>query len=320
MYTKKFMSNANSSAKFAFFYMLSLVTLVFTSLATGMIIFQIINKTITDELSLAPGGFSQDGLRFAISAIIIAAPIYFVMMRLINKNLLSGKLERESGVRKWLTYFILLISAVVMIGWLIATIGSFLNGELTTKFILKSLTSILISALIFSFYLYDIRREDTSKSNNVVRVYFYGSTAIAGLALLAAFFFIDSPLKVRDQKFDQAIVNKLSQIDNAINAYYGENKKLPADLNALINGGSTYYTLASDITDPTTGKIFEYSITAKDGYELCATFKTENKSLVNDKMVYVDTRWLHNAGYQCLKQRVTLLDNTKSAPISVPVR
>ena len=144
------------NAKFAFFYMLSLVALVFTSVSAGMIIFQIINKTIADDLSLAPGGFSQDALRFAISAIIIAAPIYFVMMRLINKSLLTGKLEKESGVRKWLTYFILLVSAVVMIGWFIATVGSFLNGELTTKFILKSLTSILISALIFSFYLYDI--------------------------------------------------------------------------------------------------------------------------------------------------------------------
>ncbi|MDP2736291.1 MAG: DUF5671 domain-containing protein, partial [bacterium] len=131
------------NAKFAFFYMLSLVALVFTSLSTGMIIFQIINKLIVDDLSLAPGGFSQDALRFAISAIIIAAPIYFILMRLINKNLLSGQMEKESGIRKWLTYFILLVSAVVMIGWFIATIGSFLNGEFTIKFILKSLTSIL---------------------------------------------------------------------------------------------------------------------------------------------------------------------------------
>ncbi len=36
------MSNHNS-AKYAFFYMLSLVALVFVALSTGMIIFQIIN-------------------------------------------------------------------------------------------------------------------------------------------------------------------------------------------------------------------------------------------------------------------------------------
>ncbi len=308
------------NAKFAFFYMLSLVALIFTSIATGMIIFQIINKTIVDDLSLAPGGFMQDALRFAISAIIIAAPIYFVMMWLINKNLLSAMLDKESGVRKWLTYFILLVSAVVMIGWLIATIGSFLNGEFTTKFILKSLTSILISALIFSYYLYDIKREDVSKNNNIVKAYFYGSIAITAIVLVAAFFFIDSPLKVREQKFDQAIINKFSQIDNAINAYYGENKKLPENLNVLLNGGSTYYVIESDLTDPATNKIFDYNIKANDAYELCSTFKTENKTLANDKSVYVDVRWLHDAGYQCLKQRVVLLDNLKGQPTSVPIR
>ncbi|MFH0955662.1 MAG: DUF5671 domain-containing protein [Candidatus Falkowbacteria bacterium] len=308
------------NAKFAFFYLLSLVASVFTSISTGMIIFQIINKTIADDLSLAPGGFSQDALRFAISAIIIAAPIFFVMMRLVNKNLLSGNLERESGVRKWLTYFILLVSAVVMIGWFIATIGSFLNGEFTIKFILKALTSILISALIFSFYLYDIRREDVSKNNNIIRVYFYGSMAIAAIALVASFFFIDSPLKVRDQKFDQAIINKFSQIDYAVNAYYGENKYLPKSLNDLLEGGSTYYIIANDITDLATGKEFVYNATAEDAYELCATFKTENKTQANDKSYYTDVRWLHDAGYQCLKQRVVLLDSGKQAPMSVPVR
>jgi len=309
------------NAKFAFFYLLSLVALVFSAIATGMIIFQIINKTIIDDLTLAPGGFSQDALRFAISAIIIAAPIYFIMMWLINKNLLSGKLEKESGVRKWLTYFILLVSAVVMIGWFIATIGSFLNGELTTKFILKSLTSILISGLIFSFYFYDIKREDVSKNNNVMRTFFYGSMAIVAVSLISAFFFIDSPLKVRDQKYDQAIINKFSQIDSAINAYYAENKKLPAGLSDLLNGGSSYYLIDRDLTDPSTNQPFAYKVNANDTYEICSTFKTENKSLVNDKSIYVDTRWLHDAGYQCLKQRVAIINgDTKPSPVTVPVR
>ncbi|MBI2459332.1 MAG: hypothetical protein HYV53_02135 [Parcubacteria group bacterium] len=308
------------NAKFAFFYLLSLVALVFMSIATGMIIFQIINKKILDLLIIAPGGFSQEALKFAISAIIIAAPIYFVMMWLINKNLLSGKLERESGIRKWLTYFILLVSAVVMIGWLIATINSFLNGELTAKFILKSLAAILIAALIFSYYLYDIWRAQVDKVNNIIRAYFYGSMALVAAALIISFFFIDSPLTVRQQKFDQTIINKFSQIDNAINGYYGENKKLPEKLNALLNGASFYYLTESDLTDPATNKIFDYNIKAKDVYELCAVFKTANKEQGADKSYYFDARWLHEAGYQCLKQRIAILDNAKPAPRSVPVR
>ncbi|MDD4271539.1 MAG: DUF5671 domain-containing protein [Patescibacteria group bacterium] len=306
------------NAKFAFFYLLSLVALIFMSISTGMVIFQIINKLVVDDLSLAPGGFMQDTLRFAISAIIIAAPIYFVMMWLINKNLLAGKLEKESGIRKWLTYFILLVSAVVMISWFIATINSFLNGELSLKFILKSLTSILISALIFSFYLYDIRRGEVSKNNYIIKTFYYGSIAVVAAALITSFFFIDSPTVVRNQKYDQAIINKFSQIDGAVNAYYGENKKLPAGLKDLLGGGSTYYITENDIIDPGTNKVFEYKVAVKDAYELCAAFKTENKSQANDKAYYVDTRWLHDAGYQCLKQRVTLLDS--KTPASVPVR
>lgn len=316
------MLNTNNSAKFAFFYLLSLVALVFMALATGMIIFQIINSAIADELSLAPGGFSQDILKFAISAIIIAAPIYFVMVWLINKSLLAGKLERESGVRKWLTYFILLVSAVVMIGWLIATINSFLNGELTVKFILKALTAILIAALIFSYYLYDIRRAEADKINNIIRAYFYGSLGLVAAALIISFFFIDSPLKVREQKFDQLIINKFSQIDSAINAYYGENKKLPENLKAFLNGGSIYYITENDLTDPATNKMFDYNVKGEDTYELCAAFKTSNKDLSkSNREYYFDARWQHEAGYQCLKQRVMFLsDDVKPLPRSAPAR
>lgn len=311
------------NAKFAFFYMLSLVALVFTSLATGMVVFQIINKKIVDVLAEGSGYFSQGDLKFAISAIIIAAPIYFIMVQLINKNILTGKLDKESGIRKWLTYFILLISAVVMIGWLIGTINSFLNDGVTLKFVLKASTAILISALIFSYYLYDIRRADISKNNNIIRVYYFGSIVIVLAALIASFFFIDSPQTVRLQKYDQNIIMKFSQIYSAINAYFGETGKLPSDLSKLLNDSSPYYVIIEgDITDPGTNKFFEYKVGDKDTYELCTTFKTENKSLVNDKSTYFDfdKRWLHDVGYGCLKQRAVLLDNNKLIPVSAPIR
>jgi hypothetical protein len=154
----------------------------------------------------------------------------------------------------------------------------------------------------------------------IIRIYFYGSIAIALVALIAGFFFIDSPMTVRLQKYDQSIVNKLNQIDNAVNAYYGETGKLPENLSVLLNGGSSYYVIESDLTDPGTGKIFEYKVDAKDAYEFCTTFKTENKSQTKDKTIYVDTRWLHDAGYQCLKQRVALIDSKKPSSITVPVR
>lgn len=314
------MQNANNSAKFVFFYALSLVSLVFTAISIGTIIFQIVNKSISDELSLAPGDFSQSAMKFAISAIIVAAPVYFIIMRLINQSVCCGLLDKDSGIRKWLTYFILLVSSVVMGGWLFAAINNFLDGELTLKFILKLLTAVLISAMIFSYYLYDIKRIEVDKTNNIIMAYFYGFMFLASASLVASFFFIDSPAQVRNQKFDQIIIDKFSQIDSAINAYYEENKKLPENLKNLLNGGSTYYIIEDDITDSNANKIFDYNFKAEDSYELCAFFRTENKSRKSDEFYYVDARWLHDSGYQCLKQRVVLLDNSKSEPASVPVR
>src|SRR3989338_10138932 len=104
----------NNSAKFTFFYLLSLVALGFLAVSVGVIVFQIINKNIADVVESYNMGYSSYALRFAISAIIVSAPIYFLSVWQINKNLFTGMMEKDSPVRRWLTYFILLISSIVM--------------------------------------------------------------------------------------------------------------------------------------------------------------------------------------------------------------
>jgi hypothetical protein len=80
-------------------------------LAVGMIAFSIIDKSIVDVL--ATSYYEKDSqLKFAISALLIAAPIFYVISNLINKGLKTGELDRESGIRRWLTYFILLVSSI----------------------------------------------------------------------------------------------------------------------------------------------------------------------------------------------------------------
>lgn len=298
------------NAKFAFYYMLSLVALVFTALSTGMIIFQIINKLIPDPGTFLPGGFDQGILKFAIAAIIIAGPIYFVTSYLINSNLISGKLSKDSGVRKWLTYFILFVSSVVVIGWLIAIIFNFLDGEWTIKFILKAITAIIIAALIFTYYLYDIRQTEIKAKNKIVLIYFYGAIAIAAISLIASMFIVESPVVARNKKFDNAILNRFVTIDNAINSYYVDHKKMPDNLDQILNQG-TYYITAQDLTDPVTSEKFNYQIKSKDTYEICATFKTSNKDENDKQYSYVDSRWRHDTGYQCLIQKLSDIKEVK---------
>lgn len=299
--------------------MLSLVALGFTALSVGLVVFQIINKEIIDVLEPFRGRFSPNALKFAISSIIVAAPIYYFAVSQINKNLRSGKLNKEAGVRKWLTYFILLVSSVVVIGWLVGTIYNFLDGELTSKFILKAATAIFIAGVVFSYYLYDIRRETIiDGGDKVVRLYFYLSLLLVVVSLAAAFFYAPTPSETRNERRDNDILNKFNMIDSAIVSYYSEQKKLPSSLEELV-GGRRFIT-EKEIKDRVTGVKFDYKIKDDKTYELCATFQASNRgeeSLSFDD--YLKNRWPHDAGYQCLHQGAVPAEDVKAKPLPVPL-
>ncbi|MFH1281807.1 MAG: DUF5671 domain-containing protein [Candidatus Omnitrophota bacterium] len=309
------MDTNNNAAKYAFFYMLSLVALIFMALSTGMIIFQIINKNIVDVINNV-NGYSSSALKFAISALIVSAPIFFITMRQIYKSLLSGALDKDSGIRKWLSYFVLLVSSIVMIGWLISTVNSLLDGELTSRFVLKAITAIFIAAVIFTFYLYDIKRDEVAgKKDKVIQIYFYGALIIVVAAFIASLFYVESPKQTRDRKLDNAILNKFEQISSGMLTYYQDNEKLPSSLDELV-AEFTYIT-EKDIINQSTKEKFGYKIIAEDRYELCANFRLSNTEDEDNKYDYQAELWPHDLGYQCLGQKVRNSENVKE-PMRVP--
>ncbi|MCH7776739.1 MAG: hypothetical protein IH878_09415 [Gemmatimonadetes bacterium] len=60
-----------------------------------------------------------------------------------------------------MTYITLFVCASVVIGILAGLVYSFLGGELTIRFILKSLTAAGIAAGLFGYYLRGMRVEGT---------------------------------------------------------------------------------------------------------------------------------------------------------------
>lgn len=294
--------STSNTAKFAFFYLLSLVALVFMAVSTGMVAFQIINKYIHDVISQYSGRFSDEQLKFAISALIISTPIFYVLSSIIYKNLFRGKLGKDSGVRRWLTYFILLVSSVVMISWAIAIINGFLGGELTTKFILKALTALVIAAAIFSFYLYDIRRtEVVGKKSTVTRIYFIISLLVVLAAFVTSLFVVESPYATRNRKIDEEVIKNFSIIDNCVSQYYKEKEALPDDMDVAVS--NCPYTFTERLENQIKDKEIEYRKGSDKNYQLCAHFKTSNKE---DDKSYMEPPLksnLHEAGWQCLDRK-----------------
>jgi len=287
----------NHSAKFAFYYLLSLTALIFTALSVGMIVFGIIDSTVADALNYNNYSNVDSQLKFAISALFIAAPIYYFLSHLINRGLRKKEIEVNSPLRRWLTYFIILVASVIILGVFINVINNFLSGELTVRFILKALTMLLISAAVFSFYFYDVKRLEIKKNDLVLSLFSYISAFLVLAAFVSAWFFVESPQVARAKRLDQIVVNNIYQLEDAVNNYYAEYQVLPDNLDDLKKVKNIYLD-PKNLVDPETKQAIEYRVDGDKEFSFCATYRT-NSNDDNKAMPYGVGNREHVAGYDC---------------------
>ncbi|MGI6341237.1 MAG: DUF5671 domain-containing protein [Minisyncoccales bacterium] len=289
-----------NSAKFAFYYMLSLVTLFIISISFGSIVFELINKFFPDIAKTVY--YNSSPLKSAISGILIATPIFYLVMSKIYYNLKIGELKKDSEVRRWLTYFILFISSVVVIGSLIGILNNFLDGALTINFIFKALTVLFIASLIFGFYFYDIKRQDFA-ANKVNNIFFFVSLAIITCGFISSLFIIESPTEARNRKLDERIMQDFNDIKYAIDDYYNKNERIPNVLEELQK--DTEFSSFST-ANPINEKEYIYEVIDSKRYKLCTEFLSSN---LEKKKNYLDNMWKHDKGYNCIEKEVVLDPN-----------
>ena len=142
----------SGSAKDAFLYLVSFATLTIWALGLGSIMFLLIDHWIKDPLQQNYyGGFYQ--MASSLASIIIAFPVYLLVMHYINREIGRHSEKLESGVRKWLTYIALLITAGIAVGDLITFLTAVLRGEVTANFSAKAAVVLAIAGGIFWYYL-----------------------------------------------------------------------------------------------------------------------------------------------------------------------
>jgi len=67
----------------------------------------------------------------------------------------------DVGFRRWLSYLTVFGAAVVLVIDLASLIYNVLGGELTTRFFLKVLTVDAVAGEVLSFFLLDLRSDET---------------------------------------------------------------------------------------------------------------------------------------------------------------
>lgn len=289
-----------------FLYLLAIITLVASAVSFGTLVFQYINVYFPDPISSYYGyGFdsSFNVIRYSLSALLVIFPVFYWVSRFLRKDVEANPEKREIKIRKWLLYLTVFAASLVIIGDFIAIINSFLQGELTVRFILKALTVLFIAGSAFYYYLSNIKERALKHTKILSKIIVM--TVVA--AVVAGFVIAGSPVRQREKRFDELRINGLQTIQNEIINYWQNNERLPQNLDALENSISGF----RPPRDPQTDESYEYKIISPLIFELCAKFnapssETENRISV-PKPVYPGEglwNWSHDAGRQCFERTI----------------
>jgi hypothetical protein len=148
------------SAREAFMYLLLFSTMYIVAFQFGSLLFAFINRAFPDPAAGLNERFQRESIRFSVSSLIVALPVFLYLSRLTNRETVADPTKRLSPIRRWLTYLTLFIAAGVLIGDVTTLVYSLLGGELTTRFVLKVLVVGAIAGTILWFYVSDLRVDE----------------------------------------------------------------------------------------------------------------------------------------------------------------
>ena len=152
---------ASLSAREAFAYLVLFSTLYFFAWNLGSLLFQLIEYLLPDPADADWQRLRLDGgIRWAISALVIAFPVFAFVARRVSLDVDRHPIKRLSPVRRWLTYLTLFVAAIVLIGDMTALVYNLLGGDLSLRFVLKVAVVAAIAGTVFGYYLWDLRQEE----------------------------------------------------------------------------------------------------------------------------------------------------------------
>lgn len=306
------------SPKHVFLHLFVIIMLYAATINFLTLAFQYINVWVPDtlsEINFYTQNQYHNTIRFALAFFIIIFPVFILTSWSLNRSYLKNPAVKDMKTRKWLIYFTLFAAALIIIGDLVRIVFVFLEGEITTRFILKAISVLFVIIVIFGYYLWDIKRTKAFKRH---KQFVLAIVIIALITVIAGFFIIGSPKNERLERLDQQRVNDLSNIQSQIINYWQKKERLPEQLSDLEDEISGY-TVPDD---PVTNREYEYNVKGRETFELCATFDLAGQEK-DIRMSRYEQNWQHNIGRTCFERTIDKelyppnSENIKSPPIPI---
>ena len=318
---KEFVTGKKSSAMEIAVNLFSFVLLGVVATALGVLFYQIINKYFPDPLArnYYRGRFSTKAIHYSISALLIGFPMYYLSMRLWFRSFRKGEGKIETLLTKWLTYLVLLVASITIVGDLITALFTFLQGEISIRFVLKAVTILGIFGAIFWFYFLERRKIQYRQeiSRKTFQIFGLVISVIIIIGIILGFVAGGSPAMERKRGFDEQRANDLADISQCLENYARQYKRLPNSLEEL---NKTTYSYCANKKDPKTNKSYEYNIISQSKtvgknkeaeFELCANFALKSESNLPDgypmhRYGHPNQWEEHTAGRNCDRMQVVL--------------
>lgn len=257
------------------------------------LLFSIINIYFPDALQYGwEYDSSASSIRIAIASLLVFFPT-FLLLGMLSRSKDSDAADDKPVIIKWFLYISLLIAGGVLLGNLVVLILSFLEGELTIRFILKVCAVFIVVGSAFGYYVLDIAGFWSAHKNLLRSAVIVSVIAILASATLG-FFSITGPSEAREISLDARQVSELKRISYEIESYTRENESLPNSLEDV------YMRQNVIPTAPEGRSAYEYIPGNNEEYKLCAEFMYASQSGYN-----TDVQWTHDAGRWCFDQSVS---------------
>lgn len=290
----------------SFVLQLAALATLFVSLPAFItLLFSIINLQFPDAAeSYWEVASAESAIRYTIAILVIFFPAYLALTRIVNKSRRSEG-ELYHTLTRWVIYIALLVAGMIILGDLAVVVYTFLNGEITIRFILKALVLLTVIGGASYYYILDTRNYWQTKEKESITV------GAAVLAIVLAFVVvgymkIDSPSVAREVRIDQNQISDLQDIQWRVEAYHQETNSPPNSIESL------YEDIPAPAA-PEDRQPYELNVTGADSYELCATFahftpsneRSIPRPISKEDDIYLQNyNWEHGEGEKCFERKI----------------
>jgi len=293
---------ASNSPREAFFHLTLFTSLYIWAWALGSLLFQFTNIAFPLPSESANDFFGE--IRWATASIVAAFPAFLFMQHIIRREMETDPGLGISPIRRWLTYLTLFVAVAVLLTDLnFFLVLRLLEGDLTSRFLLKVVITGSLSGGVILHYLKELRLGESEKqlipsflSPARIKGLLIG---LIGLSVAGAIYVSGGPVKARYLAQDQQRVKDLRSIYYDVDRFCKSEGRLPTNLDELDKSPATFIDNKKDLI---TGKPYGYAVIDGNTIRLSSDFhlpSPKRESSQGSRSYYQasdDSFWNHGAG------------------------